>query len=415
MLLLVLTVTTHDSSKTRKEWISNICKRRAIYTPVIIHIYDTSTDIGVLILWGNLAIKERNNNNNFNVNHIDMQTFFIFGCVFVGFYRLCSVITWFALDWTCNCNVLLAVFDLTIFKVVYNAYKNNATEITEELLHTQVGETVTESVPQVVLQSVFIVRTWVDNEDTLNDIDRILIVLSIIASLLSIANKIIKFDKDNICTDKSKYVNFTTKCNTNSNSNNNNNSNCSNISNGNNNSNKFINNGNFCVSVGYIIRVLWRVGCVTSRVCIYVLVWSVMGGISLAIYFSFEMLLLTVLQCIIQEGYFDPFLVSCAISTVAMSTWKKDHPQYLFILRIIDNMIIMAIITVFSLFKFECSICHNSENRSVYVNDAVLVYLIIGWIGTIISILTFTIAVSKKYITVVSCFICCNNRNTNHK
>ena len=51
----------------------------------------------------------------------------------------------------------LSIFDLTIIYEVYKAYKDDEDEATDLMLATQIGE------QQILLQSVFVIRTWRDN------------------------------------------------------------------------------------------------------------------------------------------------------------------------------------------------------------------------------------------------------------
>ena len=83
LLLLIISVVTYDSEKSKTKWLSSVWKRKSIYAPVIVHIYDTATDIGVLLLWGQLAF-----DNDKNVDHVDIQAFFYLGLSFLLLYRI---------------------------------------------------------------------------------------------------------------------------------------------------------------------------------------------------------------------------------------------------------------------------------------------------------------------------------------
>ena len=50
---------THESNQSKTKWLSRIWKKRTIYAPVLIHVYDTVTDIGVILIWADLAFKEK--------------------------------------------------------------------------------------------------------------------------------------------------------------------------------------------------------------------------------------------------------------------------------------------------------------------------------------------------------------------
>ena len=85
LLLFIISLVSYDSNKSKKEWLSSVWKRKSIYTPVIVHIYDTATDIGVLILWAQLAFDE---NKDVNVTHVDIKAFFYLGLSFLLLYRI---------------------------------------------------------------------------------------------------------------------------------------------------------------------------------------------------------------------------------------------------------------------------------------------------------------------------------------
>ena len=98
--------------------------------------------------------------------------------------------------------------------------------------------------PQIMLQSVFIIRSY--NDPNIEDGDLLLISFSVMASLISIANKYIFLD-ENTVTVKGKSLNPKMKFPS-------------------------------CFNYFYILRVVWRVSDVISKFAIYVLIWTVLGG-----------------------------------------------------------------------------------------------------------------------------------------
>ena len=86
LLLLIISVITYDSNESKKKWLSGVWKKKSIYTPVIVHIYDTTTDIGVLMLWAQLAFDDDE-----NVDHVDIKAFFYLGVTFLVLYRISSM------------------------------------------------------------------------------------------------------------------------------------------------------------------------------------------------------------------------------------------------------------------------------------------------------------------------------------
>eukprot|EP00486_Rosalina_sp_Unknown_P015030 CAMPEP_0201593720 /NCGR_PEP_ID=MMETSP0190_2-20130828/191242_1 /ASSEMBLY_ACC=CAM_ASM_000263 /TAXON_ID=37353 /ORGANISM="Rosalina sp." /LENGTH=147 /DNA_ID=CAMNT_0048053023 /DNA_START=187 /DNA_END=627 /DNA_ORIENTATION=- len=73
----------------------------------------------------------------------------------------------------------------------------------EGLYYVQVGESVIESMPMILLQSVFIIRSY--NDPRLTGDDLILIGFSVIASLFSVANKYVGLD-ENTFEDEAKSL-----------------------------------------------------------------------------------------------------------------------------------------------------------------------------------------------------------------
>ena len=63
----------YESIKS-KAFIKDIWSQRKIYAPIIIHFYDTATDIGVILYWYGLMIDETNKDKDYE--SVDMIVFF---------------------------------------------------------------------------------------------------------------------------------------------------------------------------------------------------------------------------------------------------------------------------------------------------------------------------------------------------
>merc|ERR1712154_22400 len=128
--------------------------------------------------------------------------------------------------------------------VVYDALKGEAKEATPRQKLVQLIESIFESLPQIVLQSVFLIKS--QNDDKLKANSNIyLVAISLAASLFSIANKCIWMDKDCVVEEAQEA-----KLKTNM---------------------PFINGW-------YVLRVIWRFSFVTTRFLVFSLIWSVFGG-----------------------------------------------------------------------------------------------------------------------------------------
>eukprot|EP01084_Bolivina_argentea_P004345 8269_1 len=132
LALVIKRTGEHASLKSTSFWKDLWCQRK-IYLPVIVHIYDTATDAGVLYYWYTLMIKEQNGTN---FESVDMKVFFWTGIAVTIMYRVGSTIGLVILGnysnkpydelymhqyrWT---DFILVIFDLFIFRMVYESAK----------------------------------------------------------------------------------------------------------------------------------------------------------------------------------------------------------------------------------------------------------------------------------------------------
>eukprot|EP01083_Nonionella_stella_P243756 849051_1 len=208
----------HDS---KKSFVSALWKKRGIYGQIFIHVYDTATDIAVMVEWYLLAEQERNAQNpEDNIESLDMNALFWTTVAFLIIYRLISICLgclsaatddesrWILLiDGCC-----LGLLDLYIVKAVYQAIKDEATEPSPRQKMIQLTESIFESLPQVVLQSVFLIRSWNDEELKRDDNNSTgLVAMSLVASLFSISNKYCWVDRDAV-DEECKDAHLSIKC-----------------------------------------------------------------------------------------------------------------------------------------------------------------------------------------------------------
>ena len=71
-----------------KAFIKDIWTQRKIYAPLIVHFYDTATDIGVIYYWYGLMVDEKNGVQDYD--SLDMTIFFWCGISSLIFYRLAT-------------------------------------------------------------------------------------------------------------------------------------------------------------------------------------------------------------------------------------------------------------------------------------------------------------------------------------
>ena len=155
-LLLCLTIYVYltEEHKNIKEFLKTIWKRKWIYGEVTAHLYDTASDIGVLVDWYRLA----NDGNDYNIN---MQSMFWVSIAFHIWYRfiLCCFTT-VAFggqssydDSCCDCmgKIGLSCIDMSIIKTVYVSLKHGEMQPSARQESIGIIEALTESAPQVIL------------------------------------------------------------------------------------------------------------------------------------------------------------------------------------------------------------------------------------------------------------------------
>ena len=360
ILVVIISIVTYDPNVSKSKWIKAVWKRRAVYGAILIHIYDTATDIGVIIIWGELAVDELNGKTH--VENVDMMVFFVLGLVFLVVYRIVTFIAFTQVTGCCSIEAILSIFDLAVIHQVYEAHKDNLQEPTEYMMVVQLAEGVTESVPQVMLQSVFLMRTYNNNSSLLPLADTILLILSVAASILSISSKYTRVDR----SDSTYVTKFSQKLFISS-------------KDGDINSIPYKCCCNF-ISYGYFVHVFWRFGSILSRVCVYSLLWTVLGGFYLAIYIPMEMIIIWIVLTffISKRNAFQERILVGGISLGAVYVGEKKETK-MFISRIIDDTILMIVVTVFSLVEFNCLFCHDANNRNFFKNKSIAVFIVVGW------------------------------------
>eukprot|EP01083_Nonionella_stella_P145725 457171_1 len=366
---------THTS---KKSFLSALWKRRGIYGQVFIHLYDTATDIGVMVEWYLLAEQERNAETpEDNIESLDMNGLFWATVAFLITYRVISVclgcISTRADDpdgddtivWMCINGCCFGLLDLYILKVVYQSIAEEDEEPSPRQKLIQLTESIFESLPQVVLQSVFIIRSWNDKQLKRNNVMS-LVAMSLVASLFSISSKYFWVDGDAVKED-AKEAELSAKCP--------------------------------CVNPKYVLRVLWRFSYILTRFCILSLVWSVMGGAFCAIFLGASWLLWAVIFVLVFIGW-DDFLEEVCLGLVfafgygcASLVASPVHPSIVMaITHGVEMLLTMGIITLFAFDdSIHCGICTDPSHRSAQDNPYVFWFIITGWIAMFIDFVTYAI------------------------
>jgi len=177
-------------------FLSALWTSRAMYGQVLVHLYDTATDAGVLTQWFLLMRLEQEHHARLEM--LDLETLFLTSVAFIALYRALSVFialrSAYRYEAKQTCfgmlfDATLGVLDLYLLKAVYKTVRDDETEPSATQKVLQFGESILESLPQVALQTVFIVRSQDDPLLEEQEMATYLVVLSLIASAFSIANK----------------------------------------------------------------------------------------------------------------------------------------------------------------------------------------------------------------------------------
>eukprot|EP01083_Nonionella_stella_P223828 797280_1 len=405
-----------------KSYFKDIWNQRKIYAPIIIHFYDTATDIGVVYSW---FVRMRDEHD---YESVDMAVFFWTGISFLALYRLC-LLCWTIYDWSDAkwYHLLLILLDLYIFVTVYESFmdaqgiitenarkrrnntvkklKQRSEKTTEEEIEptknaekklkqraekitkpvqfdveeeiepaekqflVQLCEAIFESMPQIVLQSVFVIRS--ENETMLQNGSNIyLIMFSVIASLLSISNKFVFMDKEQVSSTAGAL--------------------------------KPREHFPDCIQYWYVVRVIWRMFHIMARFCIFVLIWVILGGTWLPIWiicvgtywFTIYRKLIRKIDPHKFHGAKSVFGTISCIGTYFEADLSAYTESVLLISCVfIQNVIGLGLITIFGVFSFECGICADPNTRQVFdnTNNRVLIFWTLGVVSVAMDVILFLV------------------------
>eukprot|EP01084_Bolivina_argentea_P212318 360939_1 len=97
---------------------------RSIYGSVLVHLYDTSTDIAILISWGIYTRQELEGTRN--IENVNMLSFLIPSVLLILIYRAVYAVAHFNVfhnsAYMLPSDFVLILLDLYIFKLVYEQF-----------------------------------------------------------------------------------------------------------------------------------------------------------------------------------------------------------------------------------------------------------------------------------------------------
>eukprot|EP01083_Nonionella_stella_P014192 39907_1 len=173
-----------------KLWVRTAYKLRSVYTALAVHCFDVLTDVLVIIQWLNTHNKDG--------DHIDPQVM-AYSAIFMWvFSKLISSLSIYVKEGNLLRSIL-QLFDVLIFAEIYETHKKVVAQVksknmrnkkkpieaTFSFKYIRMLEAVFESIPESILQLVYVMRTGSMEP---------LFVISVIQSILSMTNAIINND-----------------------------------------------------------------------------------------------------------------------------------------------------------------------------------------------------------------------------
>ena len=254
-----------------KLWLRVIWKLRSVYCALIVHLFDVLTDILVIIAW--ISYPDVSGDN------IDPKVMAYSALGVLALHKIVSFIAFWAKEGN-FLRCLLQVLDLLIFEEIYlthnniitqlkrNKNKNNydtekkdAIDTTATFKFVRNLEAIFESIPQSVLQLVFIIRTGWSTEGT--GIGLVIPILSIVQSTISMTNSIL--NNDNVYMTLSKWKKHKQR---------------------------------LPPTIPFIKHAIFRLCEVIYRICLCALFWVVSGGLPFSILIGIEFIFLLIVVVI---------------------------------------------------------------------------------------------------------------------
>eukprot|EP01083_Nonionella_stella_P126419 382626_1 len=188
-------------------WVKIVWKMRSVYSSLAVHSFDVLTDVLVIIQWMNEP--------NTPDDHIDPRVMAYSAIAVIVFSRVLSAVAIFIKERDLI-RSFLQLFDLLIFQEIYESHhkivsqfknkqlkdKQHPIESTLSFKYVRNMEAIFESVPEAVLQLVYVMRVGTSKIDT----DQIIFIVSIVQSIISMTNSILNNDYTMMKEDKwAKY------------------------------------------------------------------------------------------------------------------------------------------------------------------------------------------------------------------
>lgn len=340
----------------------SISSKRSMYFDILVHVFDTATDIGVLIDWYELAQNEENS----NLQGIDMYQLFYLSIAAIILYRCVSSFILYLMTRSWK-KVLLQMLDLELFETILLNWKLNMRNPCDPQILLQKLEAVLESAPQSVLQIIFLWKLKQFN---------ILVIISLIFSLFSLSSRFTP-DDNKLFNKRSAELNCK----------------CKQFTAG-------LKKWAFvyspakrklclcCISWYYIRRRVWRVGDITVRIFILSLIWVSVGGYFLSFYIAFEFFFFLYLSI-----KFNKFEILMGLVGSIIINDIHFIQKYFVVYRFICNLLLLTFCTYFlcydvCVFPIECPDFHFRRSLVFESEFGLAVYLYI-WLMNVLCAVFF--------------------------
>ena len=293
-----------------KRWFTLVRAKHSMYFVAIIHIFHTATDIGVLIDWYQIGLKQR------SLNDTQTTIYDINVCVKLSYNLIASAYIYF-LTRNNFCSIL-QLFDLALFEMIkLNWIWNFLKRVNHKYLYKNLRLHIYESFGQSLLQLVFLWKTYGIFENKTNLFEYYFVFISFLFSIISMSQRFISDDK--IFFDKlGKEADFhmSTSCNDDTSG-----QRCG------------------CISRYWAIRVVWRILEVGTAVIIDAAIWVYIGGMWLIVILTSEIALLSIINIFIIKNRWE-FVEYIIISPIIISHQFNDCNGRR---KCIGNLVLVAI------------------------------------------------------------------------
>eukprot|EP01084_Bolivina_argentea_P105872 189607_1 len=255
-IFILTTYCAHIAKESEEttSFLQCIWLKRAIYMQTLMHLVDTASDLFVLLLWWFYSRSDDKIGNILNPLNITILFWISFGSIIV--YRVISILVVIYIDKSNDAtslaiclDVILCLFDMYILKTSYLAIKVDCNEPMTKQKTIHLCEAVFESLPQFIIQSVFIIHAG----NNVFSSYFIIVCVSLLSSILNVTNKCVWLDMDGV-VEEAKNANYCRQS-------------------------PFINKW-------YMLRIIWRVSHIVTNLTIVSLIWCVFTVKMLVIFLS---------------------------------------------------------------------------------------------------------------------------------